>query len=48
VIGDDLYVVWNSGYTNDPLSRYRFPDWEVVKRPLTATFTVKYAHRIVP
>jgi hypothetical protein len=48
VIGDDLYVVWNSGYTNDPLSRYRFPDWGVVQRPLTATFTVKYVHRIVP
>ncbi len=48
VIGDDLYVVWNSGYTTDPLSPYRFPADRAVARPLTATFTVKYAHRIAP
>ena len=48
VIGDDLYVVWNSGYTNDPLSAFRFPDRRAVARPLTATFTIKYVHRIVP
>lgn len=48
VIGDDLYVVWNSGYTNDPLSRFRFPDSHAFARPLTATFTVKYVHRIAP
>ena len=48
VIGDDLYVVWNSGYTNDPLSPFRFPDSRTIARPLTATFTVKYVHRIAP
>jgi len=48
VIGDDAYVVWNSGYTNDPLSPFRFPDSRAVARPLTATFTVKYVHRIAP
>lgn len=48
VIGDDLYVVWNSGYTSDPLSRFRFPDSRAVARPLTAALTVKYVHRIAP
>ena len=48
VIGDDLYVVWNAGYTNDPLSPFRFPDSRAVARPLAATFTVKYVHRIAP
>ncbi len=48
IIGDDLYAVWNSGYTNDPLSRFRFPDSRTIGRPLTATFTVKFVHRIAP
>ncbi|HKT10058.1 MAG TPA: DUF5916 domain-containing protein [Gemmatimonadaceae bacterium] len=48
VIGDDVYVVWNSGYTNDPLSSFRFPSSRALARPLTATFTVKYVHRIAP
>ncbi len=48
IIGDDLYAVWNSGYTNDPLSRFRFPDSRTIARPLTATFTVKFVHRIAP
>ena len=48
VIGDDIFVVWNSGYTVDPLSRFRFPDRQVIARPLTATLTIKYVHRIVP
>ncbi len=48
VIGDDLYVVWNSGYTTDPLSRFRFPDSRAINRPLVATFTVKFVHRIAP
>ncbi|HEX6815761.1 MAG TPA: DUF5916 domain-containing protein [Gemmatimonadaceae bacterium] len=48
VIGDDLYVVWNSGYTNDPLSSSHFPDGRALARPLTATFTIKYVHRIAP
>jgi hypothetical protein len=48
VIGDDIYVVWNSGYTTDPLSRFRFPDRQAIARPLTATFTIKCVHRIAP
>jgi hypothetical protein len=48
VIGDDIYVVWNSGYTTDPLARFRFPERQAVERPLTATLTVKCVHRIAP
>ena len=48
IIGDDVYAVWNSGYTTDPLSRFRFPDRRAIGRPLTATFTVKCVHRIAP
>src|SRR4029077_14342174 len=25
MIGDDIYLVWNSGYTPDPLAGYHFP-----------------------
>jgi len=48
VIGDDVYVVWNSGYTTDPLARFRFPDAEAVNRPLNGALTVKVVHRVVP
>jgi hypothetical protein len=48
VIGDDIYLVWNSGYTTDPLSRFRFPDRRAIDRPLTATLTIKCVHRIAP
>jgi len=48
IIGDDIYVVWNSGYTTDPLSRFRFPDRRAIDHPLTATLTIKCVHRIAP
>lgn len=48
VIGDDVYLVWNSGYTIDPLARYRFPDSRAVARPLNGTLTAKVVHRIAP
>jgi len=46
VVGDDVYVVWNSGYTTDPLARYRFPDRRAWSRPLNGAFVVKAVHRI--
>ena len=46
VIGDDLYVVWNSGYTTDPLARHRFPDAAALSRPLNGAVIVKFVHRI--
>jgi len=39
VIGDDLFVVWNSGYTTEPLS------WS---RPLNGAFVMKVVHRLTP
>ena len=36
VIGDDVFVVWNSGYTTDPGARFRFPESRAFddKRPV--------------
>jgi len=48
VIGDDLFVVWNSGYTTEPLSQFRFPDTRALARPLNGAFVVKVVHRLAP
>jgi uncharacterized protein DUF5916/cellulose/xylan binding protein with CBM9 domain len=48
VIGDDVFVVWNSGYTTEPLSRFRFPDPRALSRPLNGAFVVKVVHRLTP
>jgi len=48
VIGDDLFVVWNSGYTTEPLARFRFPDTRALARPLNGAFVVKVVHRLTP
>jgi hypothetical protein len=48
VIGDDVFVVWNSGYTTEPLSRFRFPDTRALSRPLNGAFVVKLVHRLAP
>ncbi len=48
VIGDDLFVVWNSGYTTEPGAQFRFPEREVFAHPLAGALTVKYVHRIAP
>ena len=48
VIGDDVFVVWNSGYTTHPLARYRFPDTQALSRPLNGAFVVKVVHRLTP
>ena len=44
-IGDDLFVVWNSGYTTDPASPHRFPSFHTLARPLNGAFVVKAVHR---
>ena len=46
VIGDDVFVVWNSGYTTDPLARSRFPDTGALARPLNGAFVIKLVHRL--
>ena len=48
VIGDDFFVVWNSGYTTDPRARFRFPDSRALARPLNGAFVVKLVHRFAP
>ena len=48
VIGDDVFVVWNSGYSTEPLSRFRFPDTRALARPLDGAFVVKLVHRLTP
>lgn len=47
-IGDDLYVVWNSGYTTDPSAPFRFPGRRAIERPLNGAFVIKVVHRIAP
>jgi len=48
VIGDDLYAVWNSGYSTDPASRFRFPSRRALSYPLNGAFVIKAVHRIAP
>jgi hypothetical protein len=46
VIGDDVYIVWNSGYSTDPEARFRFPDRRALSRPLNGAIIIKAVHRI--
>jgi hypothetical protein len=46
-IGDDLFVVWNSGYTTDDSAPHRFPSFHTLSRPLNGAFVVKAVHRFV-
>jgi Domain of unknown function (DUF5916)/Carbohydrate family 9 binding domain-like len=45
-IGDDVYAVWNSGYTTDPSVSSRFPSRRVLSHPLNGAFVLKAVHRI--
>jgi len=45
-IGDDVYAVWNSGYTTDPSVASRFPSRRVLSHPLNGAFILKAVHRI--
>ncbi len=47
-IGDDLFVVWNSGYSTDPLARWRFPALRALRQPLEGALVIKAVHRFVP
>ena len=47
-IGDDVYIVWNSGYTTDPTVLHRFPSPHALGHPLNGALVVKAVHRIVP
>jgi len=45
-IGDDIYVVWNSGFTTDPEGPWRFPDRAALSHPLNGALVVKATHRL--
>lgn len=45
-IGDDVYAVWNSGYTTDPSVPSRFPSRRVLSHPLNGALILKAVHRI--
>ncbi len=45
-IGDDLFLVWNSGYTTNGAAAYRFPAARSLTRPLNGAFVVKIVHRL--
>ena len=47
-IGDDVYLVWNSGYTTDPAAPYRFPARGALSRSLNGAFVIKAVHRMTP
>ena len=47
-IGDDAYLVWNSGYTTDPAAPYRFPSRRAFSRSLNGAFVLKAVHRLSP
>ncbi len=45
-IGDDVYIVWNSGYTTDSAARYQFPNLHALDTPLESALIVKGVHRL--
>ena len=47
-IGDDVYLVWNSGYTTDPAAPYRFPARGAFSRSLNGALVLKAVRRITP
>ncbi len=48
VIGDDVYVVWNSGFTTFPGASYAFPSGRSLMRPLNGAVVIKAVHRLAP
>src|SRR5438270_8690264 len=47
-IGDDVFLVWNSVYTTEPLARFRFPDSRALARTLHGAFVATGVHRLTP
>ena len=45
-IGDDVFVVWNSGYTTNRAATYRFPATRSLSRPLNGALVVKVVHHL--
>jgi hypothetical protein len=47
-VGDDVYIVWNSGFTTDPAAPWKFPARRALGHPLNGALVVKAVHRIAP
>ncbi len=47
-IGDDVFLVWNSGYTTNAVATYRFPAVRSLTRQLNGAFVLKIVHRLGP
>ncbi len=45
-IGDDVFLVWNSGYTTNHAATYRFPATRSLSQPLNGAFVVKVVHHL--
>ena len=45
-IGDDVFLVWNTGVTTDPDAPWRFPGRSAFSHPLNGAFIVKAVHRL--
>jgi hypothetical protein len=48
VIGDDVYIVWNSGFTTFPGASYAFPSRRSLTHPLNGALVIKAVHRLAP
>ena len=46
-IGDDVFLVWNSGYSTNAAAPYRFPSLRSLTQQLNGAFVLKIVHRIV-
>lgn len=45
-IGDDVFFVWNSGFTTDPDAPWRFPTRRAFSHPLNGALVAKVVHRL--
>ena len=45
-IGDDVFLVWNSGVTTEPDAPWRFPARRALSHPLNGAFILKAVHRL--
>lgn len=46
-IGDDVFLVWNSGYSTNPAAGARFPSLRSLSEQVNGAFEVKVVHRLV-
>ncbi|HEV2669752.1 MAG TPA: DUF5916 domain-containing protein [Gemmatimonadales bacterium] len=45
-VGDDVFLVWNSGYTTNAAARFRFPSSRSLTQQLNGAFALKIVHRL--